>query len=193
MLGMGTSQNILKIMPALTVCLLTQGCVGVAVLGTRTQTLDPPAIRSPAQFDSVWEWGGSKNIPNITGDSLRAKWGEPASVEPSSTTSPDELWTYKFGHFWCGLVLSPVVTVPLLLPVGRHKVVFFVREGQVIKAEVVKSGSAGAVFFLLSAEGPCKMVWSDYRKQVHTVKPAEPAVPIKPPDEAQFHLLDSKF
>jgi hypothetical protein len=191
---MGTSQDMLKLIPALIVCMLTEGCVGIAVFGTKTQTLDPPAIRTPAQFDSVWEYGSTKNIPKITGDSLRVKWGEPASVELSSTTSPDELWTYKFGHFWCGIVLSPVVTVPLLLPVGRHKVVFFLREGQVIKAEVVKSGSAGSVFFLVTAEGPCKsMVWNDYEKQSPIVKPAEPAVPIKPPDEAQLHLFHSKF
>ena len=159
-LGMITSQCLLKLTSVLAVCLLVQGCVGLALFGTKTSTLDPPAIKDNAKFDNVWEYGGSKNIPKLSAAMLRSNWGEPVSVEQSSTTNQVEIWTYKFDRIWCGITPCLVVPVPLVLPIGRQKVFFFVREGQVIKAEVVKSGSAGAVFFLLTAEGPCKcLVW----------------------------------
>lgn len=153
---MGKSHNTLKLTSILAICFIAHGCVGIAVFRTKTETLDPPAIEGEAAFHNVWEYGGKRNIPHITDAILRASWGEPASIKPSSAICQDELWTYKFGRIWCGIVPCLVVPVPLLLPTGRERVIFFVRKGQVTKAEVVRSGSFGAVFFFLSAEGPFK-------------------------------------
>ena len=163
---MSNFHDTLMLIPILAVSLLTQGCIGVGLFGRKTETLDSPRIAGTG-IENVFDYHGFEHGSRIiTVDQLRTDWGDPLSITPASTGCQEELWTYEFGRIWCGIAPLLVVPVPLVVPVGRQKVVFFLKDGQAIKAEVTNSGSSGFAFFLLTAEGPCKgLLWNDYSNE----------------------------
>jgi hypothetical protein len=75
---------------------------------------------------------------------LRKHWGEPSETGHISKKRQTETWTYKFGgRVWCGVIPCIVVPIPLELPLSQNKVVFLVREGRAVKAEVVRCKNSG--------------------------------------------------
>jgi hypothetical protein len=132
-----------KLVPVLAACLLTPGCFGFVVNRTRTETFKQPWIADRPSISAV-STNYSTDVPTAVW--LQEHWGKPASIRRVSTQGPAERWTYKFRVAWCGIVPCVIVPVPLVLPLAREKVVFFVREGQVVSAEAVK-GHASGVFW----------------------------------------------
>jgi hypothetical protein len=129
------SHSLKKIIPLFVVCLLTQGCVGVAVMRTRTQTFQNPVIMESI-FISGLSSGDPKQPPHHTSAWLEAHWGKPTSVRHTGEGGRDEIWTYKFQHVWVGAgAMVVIVPVPLCLPVVREKAMFIIRDGQVIAAK----------------------------------------------------------
>jgi hypothetical protein len=128
-----------KLVPILVVCLFGQGCVGVCVAHIETETYKNPAIGYEPTVN-LWEWDcvrskGSLEDP-LTAAWLQEYWGKPASVRPATKETQGELWTYKFGLVGGGVIPLLIVPVPLVLPLAREKVVFLVRDGHVVSAEV---------------------------------------------------------
>jgi hypothetical protein len=152
-----------RLIPLLAACLLAQGCVGVAVKSTQTKAFDSPSVKDKAVLDD----GVRESIAGAPPDSgpydratcppvgwLRDHWGEPASVRQVSTQSRDEIWTYRFGRVWCGIVPCVVVPIPIVLPVGQEEVTFSVRDGRVVSAEVVRASLSFTGAALFTPEGP---------------------------------------
>ena len=126
-----------KLVPALAACLLGQGCVGAVVMRTRTLTFKPPSVGASAAVSAV-SGAVQQGTDAPTAIWLEEHWGKPTSVRLASPESEGELWTYKFGRVWCGVVPWVVVPIPLVLPIGREQVVFLVQErDQVVSADVV--------------------------------------------------------
>ena len=78
------------------------------------------------------------------------------SVAPASPES--ELWSYEFGPVWYGVIPCVVIPIPLALPLGRERVVFHVRDGEVVSADVTKSDLVGGV--CASLVGPDGRPWA---------------------------------
>ena len=161
-------RSILRALPLLSLCGLMQGCIGLAAFGKKTQVLDPPAIHSPADFENVWEYGGrTENIRSISATVLRTEWGLPSSITPASPECEYERWTYKFGPIWYGIGAMVVVPVPLVLPLSRKHVVFFLQDGRVVRTETSNTGSAGFIFAVLGPDGHGGgTAWNEFNDQV---------------------------
>ena len=140
--------SLLKLTSVLAASLFIQGCVGIVTRGMETQTFEPAmGARMPATFavGSRSEIGNEPRIENPTSLWLKQHWGEPPHVKRVTTATQGELWTYSFDRKWCGAMPCIVVPIPLLLPIGRERVVFHVREGRVAKADVTTIGGYQAV------------------------------------------------
>ena len=132
-------------------CLMTQGCVGVFALRTQRHSADAPIVcEKPALYLASSPTDGTTNP---TGKWLREHWGEPASVRVVSTEPQAELWTYRFGHPWRGIIPCVIIPIPLVLPVEQEKVVFMVKEGRVVSADIsTLRWSGGAAGYLMGPE-----------------------------------------
>jgi hypothetical protein len=130
-----------KLILILTASLLAQGCVGVFVGRTRTETFNTPHIGSGAATYAVSDASGSGD--KRTKAWLQDNWGKPTNIRPVAPEIQGELWTYKFGPVWYGVVPCVIVPIPLVLPLARQKVVFLVREGEVVSADVDKGDFSG--------------------------------------------------
>jgi uncharacterized protein YceK len=163
----------LKMVIVLTCCALAQGCVGVMTLNKSTHTFEVPSVAARAtMFHPVEGLAGvskegvayHQNVleptraTNPTADWLRAHWGEPKSIALIKTEPREENWTYVFGLTWGGVIPCLIVPLPLAVPNGRKKVVFVLREGRVVSAQVTEQESDYGGFAPLSPEGP----WSSF-------------------------------
>jgi hypothetical protein len=120
-----------KLLPVIFVCLLTQGCVGVAVNAPKSHTVAHPSFyNSPGVFNV----GPESAKGPTTEEWLRAHWGEPAKIKHLSKNSRDETWTYEFRTMPYGVVLFIIGPIPLELPIGHEKVIVSVEDGVVTKA-----------------------------------------------------------
>ncbi len=149
--NMNQTRIALKLAPLLAACLLLQGCVGFVVARTKTQTFTPPGIGEKPATSAVWARTDPAN--NVTAAWLQDHWGSPASVRPASPDAQGELWTYKLGLACHGIIPCVIVPVPLVLPVGKQKVVFRVQEGQVLSAKVTSFGFSGAYASMIGPDG----------------------------------------
>ena len=147
----------MKLIPlGILICLATQGCVGVGALRTKTEVFENPKICDSAGARNVMQ-GGATNETTYTADWLEAHWGKPRSVGQAPPENRGQLSTYKFGLLWNGIVPVVGVPIPLVLPVGREKVVFVLRDGQVVSAKRVRARSFTALAGLIF--GPCGASW----------------------------------
>ena len=120
--------------------LLAQGCVGVVTWGTHEQTFEPASVtQKPATF-AVSTVSKNAMAVSPTPHWLEQHWGRPSHVKRLASPEQHELWTYNFHHQWCGVVPCAILPIPLLLPVGRERVVFCIRDGRVASAEVITTG-----------------------------------------------------
>lgn len=140
-----------KLVPLIAIGLATGGCVGVFIPHTRTETFKQPNIAERPAAGAVSAATGKGGT--YTAAWLHNHWGQPASINPGSSETRGELWTYKFGTQWHGIVPCVIVPVPLVLPFGRVTVTFLVEDGRVISADVVGTHVSGAAAGLLGPEG----------------------------------------
>jgi hypothetical protein len=141
-------------------CFILQGCVGVVVPTTRTKVINEPQVcvyRGAAEAVRV-------NVPpqttnqgpyylSCTSEWLRTHWGNPDRISRNATNS-DEIWTYKSGAIWEGIVPFVIIPVPLILPVAKEKVCFNLHDGHVVSARVTESFVVGGTYgFIPNPEG----------------------------------------
>ena len=141
----------LKLAFLLAACLLVQGCVGFVVVRPKAETFKSPGVWDKAAINSVGSPVRGTNSPTTAW--LQDHWGKPASVRPVSTGTQGEFWTYKFGRAWYGVAPCLVVPVPLVLPLGREKVVFLVQGDRGVSADVVTTGFSGAMASMVGPDG----------------------------------------
>ena len=129
----------------LALCLLTQGCIGIEGLKVGSKTFQDPSITDYACADGATSRGGRQtNAPVYTAAWLDAHWGKPSTIKQTGEGNPDEIWIYKFGTTWSGVVPFVLIPIPILIPTGREEVQFTLRDGNVVSAKVRKSYSIGA-------------------------------------------------
>ena len=148
--------NAFKLIPVLA-CLLGNGCVGVGgwVCRTETAAFYQPYISDVAGLSGVRDqpWRGDTNTVTYSAEWLRSHWGEPKSI--TSGLPSEEVWTYKFGTCWSGVIPMLVIPIPLVLPLNSEKIMFQIRDGQVVRARRQTSArSGGGAGFGLGPEGP---------------------------------------
>jgi hypothetical protein len=165
----------------LPLCLLLQGCVGVDVRNSFTETFPNPRIvgRGPGP-DFVIEtpvfqtppFNDQSNLAQYLRNMNQAEvfsltnvvvyksawledhWGKPASIIRSGPGGLDEIWTYKFDVIWEGIDLYVIVPIPIMLPVRRETVRFVVRDGRVISAtKIMPNWGGGVVLPLIPSSG----------------------------------------
>jgi hypothetical protein len=138
--------KVLGLCPLVVLLLLSQGCVGFYVRHTQDTTINDPVINNDPKVDGVEEHHPMEvtNSVEYTTAWLEGHWGKPTSVRPVADDDGGAIWTYKFRHCWCGLIPTVIVPIPLMLPVGREKVLFVVRKGRVVGAVVVVPWTSGS-------------------------------------------------
>jgi hypothetical protein len=137
-------------------CPFLQGCVGLVVPKPHTETIDNPKI----SFYVHEPYGVTKRTSSeatnefaYTSEWLQKSWGTPDSIRHATGTS-DEVWTYKSGPIWEGVVPFVIVPVPLILPVAKEKVRFSLHDGYVVSAAVTESWAVGGTYgFIPNPEG----------------------------------------
>ena len=137
----------MKIITFLFLCLLTQGCVGIAVQKSRTRTFQDLEVESKAAAFGLHSRDASHtNATTYTVAWLDAHWGTPSSITHNSEGGRDEVRIYKFGPIWRGVVPFVLIPIPLLLPTDRERVLFILRDGCIISGERRESQSVGGAF-----------------------------------------------
>lgn len=129
------------------------GCVGMLVSHQQHNTYDSPAIYAQPGVDSVFVSSSSTQVV-MTAGRLRELWGAPQTVAPDPQHPGSEVWTYRFGRFWCGIVPCVVIPLPLVGPFATKQACFVIQDGQVIRADVTGRTMSGGVFALLGPDGP---------------------------------------
>jgi hypothetical protein len=151
----------------LPLCLLLQGCVGGAVLTSRTKTFRDPVIwgkdslfgrdelRDLPQRDPQADMYSITNVLICTSGWLEYHWGKPVSITHSGAGGLDEIWTYKFDPIWEGIEPYILVPIPIELPVRRETIRFVLRDDRVISATRIEPYRVGGVAgFIISPDRP---------------------------------------
>jgi hypothetical protein len=114
--------------------LMLQGCVGFGAwtLGSRMESSEHPKIEHSRGAIDLRK-AETDASPKTAAD-LRARWGEPDSVEPRETGK--EEWIYKTdGLRWSGLILYVVIVpLPAMVPVGSQYISFLMHDAQIERA-----------------------------------------------------------
>lgn len=143
-----------KMVPLLILCALVQGCVGVSVSTTKTESFHDPQLTDEACARGFRSRTPSDtNAPAFTSAWLESHWGKPAAISRAPAGDAGEVWTYKFDLNWNGTILFLLIPIPLELPIGRERVQLLVRDGQVISGEQRFTHTAGGI--LGYSLGPC--------------------------------------
>lgn len=135
--------SLLKLVPVLATALSAQGCVGIVLEDMHTKTFEPVrVVQKPGLYAASRASTDSESLPNDnpTTSFLKAYWGQPSHLDLVTTPASGELWTYNFDRKSCGVITWLIVPIPLLLPVGREHVVFYIRDGRVVKADQTSQG-----------------------------------------------------
>lgn len=112
-------------------CLILQGCVGIDVSNSRTETFQRPQISEAARSKGLCDSSGTSSI-TYSAAWLEGHWGKPARIVPARGESKDEVWVYKFDIIWAGVTPVVMIPVPLKAPVGREQVQFVLQDGKVV-------------------------------------------------------------
>jgi hypothetical protein len=149
-----------KFAPVLSLVLLFQGCVGAGVMKSRTATAQNPKIPSYADASAFQAYQrGMSGMPNttvFTSAWLESHWGKPVSIIRPEDSASDEIWTYRFRPIWEGIVPVVIVPMPVSLPLGRERVRYVLRDGQVISATYTTRQTVGGAVGI--SVGPCNTV-----------------------------------
>jgi hypothetical protein len=134
----------IKVIPALMLLLLTQGCVGLGVIKTQSETFHDPFVGCQP---GVYALAPRQTNTVVYTDSwLKANWDTPTSIKHTGAGDQDEIWVYKFGLAWNGVVPIVLIPIPLVLPTGKEQVQFALHQGHVISGTQCRSHSAGGAF-----------------------------------------------
>ena len=148
-------------------CPCLQGCVGFVVPKPHSETIDNPKI----SFYVHEPYGVTKRTSSeatnglaYTSEWLQKSWGTPYSIRPATGTS-DEVWTYRSGPIWVGVVPFVIIPVPLILPVAKEKVRFSLHDGHVVSAIVTEGWAVGGTYgFIPNPEGGGAFGWWNWEK-----------------------------
>jgi hypothetical protein len=125
-------------------------CIGVGYLSTAHQTGLSPDMHRP------FIGGGPREVYQVM---LEDALGEPD--ERSVADNGDETWTYDRGLRWNGALLFAVIPVPLLVPVGRNRDTYHIRDNEVIRVDRVATSRWHAVCGMLGSHtGGCEAATS---------------------------------
>jgi hypothetical protein len=128
-------------------CPLLQGCVGFVIAKEHTEVTNNPVIA--LHRTSLFPAHSQNSNPVYTSDWLQKHWGRPDRIYQVGSgpgAGVDEVWTYRFGPIWKGVIPALIVPIPLVLPVAREKVSFTLHDGHV--ASVSSTGpDTGGVFW----------------------------------------------
>jgi len=125
-------------------CPLLQGCVGLVIAKQHSRVENNPVIslHPTKQFPT-----SSRDAKTVyTSAWLQTHWGRPYRIRHVSSgpaSGVDEVWTYRFGPIWEGIVPCLVVPIPLVLPVARETVCFTVRDGKVVSVSSTMPDTGG--------------------------------------------------
>jgi hypothetical protein len=126
-------------------CPFLQGCVGILVSKQQTLVAKNPVISSRPNEDVPAYSGDPNQATNTviyTSSWLRTNWGKPYRVRPVRSGA-DEVWIYRFGPIWEGIMPCLIVPIPLELPLGQKRVCFWMRDGRVVSVSFVRSDFVG--------------------------------------------------
>jgi hypothetical protein len=157
----------------LCICPLLQGCVGFVIVKQEKVVTENPSIslhpndELPAysrdrsreilaahpylatnlvSYPRPWlkpYWGTNAVYTSAW---LKSHWGSPNHIRYvgfGSDADADEVWTYRLGPIWEGIMPWLIVPVPLVLPVGEKKVCFTLRHGQVVNVSLTRPALGG--------------------------------------------------
>lgn len=114
------------------------GCVGYVTALPRERLVEALAIADGLTTDS------------LTPEELASHWGEPGERR---SEDGDEIWVYERERQGAGIVLFPVVPLPLLLPVTHRRVEFRFRDRMLLETRERTVRQRMALCAL--AMGPC--------------------------------------
>ena len=148
-------RRILKVATLMLILLVSQGCVGFAVYHNKSTNIQQPFVADKADIHGVSKQSSSAATNHLmyTSSWLENHWGKPASVSIAANDPGAEIWTYRFGHSLYGAMPVLIVPIPLILPLGREKVLFCIRQDRVVSAERVEGDWSGAMAGLTNPEG----------------------------------------
>jgi hypothetical protein len=133
-------------------CPLLQGCVGVAVLHSRTKVINDPVIPFYSEIPEPVSSQKSSETTNTvvyTAEWLQKNWNGPDHISHGVGNS-EEIWTYKSRRIWKGVIpIIVIIPIPLVLPVGRESVCLTLRDGRVVSSSTTKSGTSGGTYGLI--------------------------------------------
>lgn len=125
-------------------CPLLQGCVGFVIAKEHTEVTSNPVIA--LHRTSLFPAHAQKSNPVYTAEWLQQHWGRPdriTRIGSGSTAVADEVWTYRFGPIWKGVIPALIVPIPLVLPLGREKVSFTLHDGHVVSVSSTGPDTGG--------------------------------------------------
>jgi hypothetical protein len=129
----------------LCLCPLLQGCIGLFVSKQQTLVAKNPVISSHPN-DHVPAYSGDPNQATnwvvYTSAWLQTHWGRPYRVCPARSGA-DEVWIYRFGPIWKGIMPMLIVPIPLELPLGEKEVCFWLRDGRVVSVSFTRRDLVG--------------------------------------------------
>ena len=149
-----------KTFPYLALCLLLQGCVGAGIVKKHAETFRDahiPEVACPALYSgALYEPGHYRPVSRpkptntvvCTSEWLEAHWGKPLTVTRAGPDTLDEIWTYKFGAVWEGVVPVVVIPIPIALPLAREKVEFLLHDGRLVNATQTLQRTVGKAYGL---------------------------------------------
>ena len=105
----------IKIVSLLSVCLLAQGCVGIATLKTKTESIQDPRVADNPIAGGLYprDFNQTNGIAYTT-SWLDTNWGKPSSITKTDDGGHEEIWVYKFGTIWSGMVPIILFPIPML-------------------------------------------------------------------------------
>jgi len=121
------------VLTAATICL--SGCAGLGIVtfGNQEATIANPRIN----IEKGGLSGEDRPAPWTKAEDLLKAWGAPD--ERKEADSKAQLWTYRLGVRWNGIVaIAVIIPVPLIVPVGSDYVEFRIENDWVVSARTVE-------------------------------------------------------
>lgn len=133
------------LLATLLLCPLLQGCVGFVIAREHTEVTNKPviALKRTNQFPAHPQ---NTNPPVYTSEWLRTHWGPPDQIRrvgSGTGIGVNEIWTYRFGPIWKGVIPALIVPIPLVLPLGRQQVSFTLHSGHVVSVSSTGPDTGG--------------------------------------------------
>lgn len=123
------------------------GCAGVVVFRTRLGEFNLEG----AGDDRSQLWTSLVTEAPPTASALERTWGKPDRIGREGADT--EIWTYRNGLRWNGVILVVFLPLPLIAPVGWDHVTFRIQGGRVVWITVAVEEETSYICGLLNAHG----------------------------------------